>query len=70
MFGRNYDEILKYINESISGGGKHSNQVAELRAANHIGCDISEDKTMIIAYFENRKAIMLAPYSIVKVFNY
>lgn len=62
------DEIYNELVENQKGGARHRNLINLLRNANHNGCDISEDQTMICAMFETG-IIIVAPYGIIRKYN-
>jgi hypothetical protein len=58
------DKIFQHLKELQNGGARHRTLVQELRNAKHQGCDVSEDSTMIVAYFEDG-VIIVAPYGVI-----
>jgi len=63
------DDVFKELQERQAGGARHRNLVEYLRNTKHSGCDVSEDGTMIITYFADGSAILVAPYGIIKKLN-
>jgi len=59
-----FDELLKMKN----GGAKHRALVDYLQRTNHKGFDISDDASMVCAFFNNG-IIIISPYGIVRKFN-
>ena len=59
-------EIFNELKEMAKGGSRHQYMVDYLRASDHNGYDISDDQTLVVAYF-NGVTIILAPYHKLKL---
>ena len=59
-------EIFNELKEMAKGGSRHRYMVDYLKKSNHMGYDISDDETLIVAYF-NGVTIILAPYHVLKL---
>lgn len=66
--GMTGNRALVKLQELKAGGCSHNTLVTELCSMSTCGYDISDDKTMVLAYF-NRTCVLVSPYHNVELFD-